>query len=357
MVPPPPVSPHRDDIAARNLACALGLPGAENLDCLRVLRTVDAWASRVGSETSRLAYIFHRDPDQFEGSFSRFRMEILTTILQRDLGVHYRQELIDMPDHEFFSRPEHLFLHGITSGVGGTCSSLPVAFVAVGRRLGYPLSLARARRHFFARWDEPGGERFNVECTSRGFKSYPDEYYLTWPHPVTLEQVERGGLLRSLETHEETACFFAQRGVCFEENGKLGQAAMAIANAVEINPENMDHQAYLSRSLLLWQDEQMRQLTQGCPHIRVFPPYHRFPRVPRDAVGDLAYLMARDILLRAAEPERVLWGPLRRDPTLRPPDIPGFVEVDFNGPPGEEIAMTFHGEAPASFTGGAARTK
>jgi hypothetical protein len=33
----------------------------------------------------------------------------LATVLQKELGVHYRQEVIDMDDHSFFRRSEHLF--------------------------------------------------------------------------------------------------------------------------------------------------------------------------------------------------------------------------------------------------------
>src|SRR5262249_33522065 len=109
------------DIAATNLRAARGLPGSEGIDERACLRTLDAWASRVAGETNRLAYLFHRNPSAYENSFSRFCMEALVTVLQRDLGVHYRQELIDMADREFFGRSEHLFIHGVVAGMGGTC--------------------------------------------------------------------------------------------------------------------------------------------------------------------------------------------------------------------------------------------
>lgn len=61
-------------------------------------------------------------------------------------------------------------------GGRGTCSSLPPLYVAIGRRLGYPLKLVKSFAHLFARWDNGAGERFNIECTARQFVSHPDEY-------------------------------------------------------------------------------------------------------------------------------------------------------------------------------------
>ena len=67
---------------------------------------------------------------------------------------------------------------------------MPVLYVAVGRRLGYPLKLATTKGHLFARWDgldhsyPAWRERFNIEGT-HGFSSYPDDYYKTWPFKLT----------------------------------------------------------------------------------------------------------------------------------------------------------------------------
>ena len=46
------------DCAAVNLACAAGLPGAEDLDVPHCLAVLDAWAGHVGRETERYAGLF-----------------------------------------------------------------------------------------------------------------------------------------------------------------------------------------------------------------------------------------------------------------------------------------------------------
>src|SRR6266849_4288950 len=176
------------DVLDVNFACAVGLPGAEAINQASCKETVRAWVKLIRRETNRLAYVFDRRPELYENSFARLEIEVMVTVLQRDLGVHYRQDLIDMDDAAFFSRAEHLFAHGVIQGKSGTCTSLPVVYVAVGRQLGYPLKLVHTKRHVFARWDEPGKEHFNIECTSRGVNWYPDEHYLEWPFASTSEE-------------------------------------------------------------------------------------------------------------------------------------------------------------------------
>jgi hypothetical protein len=185
------------DIGRANLEHAAALPGLGRLDIPRYLRWIDQAAAAVRLQTERYLYRFRDEPEKYKNSEGVFRMMWLVTILQRDLHVHYRQETIELSDHDFFRDANNLFIHGIIDGKGGTCSSLPVLFAAVGRRLGYPLKLAGCKRHLFLRWDGPGGERFNVETTSRGFVSYPDEYYLKWPFEATSAEVQKYRFLQS----------------------------------------------------------------------------------------------------------------------------------------------------------------
>src|SRR6516164_8136330 len=177
------------DLAAVNLACAVGLSGAEQIDVASCLAMLHHWAEHVHAETERLAGQFESDPAAFENSWAYFRILVLATVLQQDCRVQYDPELIERDD--FFANAEHLFIHGVLQGKGGTCSSLPPVYVAVGRRLGYPLKLVQTNSHLFARWDDPEtGERFNIECTSRGLNCHSDDYYRGWPFPTKPEEVE-----------------------------------------------------------------------------------------------------------------------------------------------------------------------
>ena len=110
-------------------------------------------------------------------------MLMMAVVLYEDFSVRYNPERISAPgavdpnDH-FFADSRDIFLHGLLlpslnpqlstlNLPTGTCSSLPVLYIAIGRRLGYPLKLATTKSHLFIRW-EGAGERFDLEATGRG---------------------------------------------------------------------------------------------------------------------------------------------------------------------------------------------
>ncbi len=210
------------DIATLSLFCARGLPGAEGTDFKACRETLGTWASCVRVETERWWHTFVRRPEDYHHSPGQYRMMMLVTVLQQDLGVSYN---IPFTAGDYDGRDSrNLQLHGLLSRHGGTCVTMPILYLAIGRRLGYPLYLVRAWGHLFARWEELGGERFNVECTSRGFASYSDDYYRTWPQAVTEEQVRKAGLFRNLGAREELAELFTARGHCLFDNLRFSEA-------------------------------------------------------------------------------------------------------------------------------------
>jgi hypothetical protein len=241
------------DIASVNLACAAGLPTTEGLDGDACLRVIDTWAEHVRGETARCAAQFHANPSDFENSWGYFRVLVMTTVLQQDFGVRYDPLLVDRDD--FFTRPEHLFVHGVVQGKGGTCTSLPPLYVAVGRRLGYPLKLVQTHSHLFARWDNPATkDRFNIECTARGLNCYPDDYYRNWPRPTSERYVERYGWLVSQTPREYLAWFLVTRGHCLMENGYHREAVEAYALAVKLTARHRGYEGCVELAIRRWLD-------------------------------------------------------------------------------------------------------
>ncbi len=154
------------DVAFVNLTIAAGLPGSESLDVHAALARLDRWAELIDTNTTHWRSNFVAQDEC--RTDAEFRMMAMVTLLQRDLGVTYNPACMTGPFNALNSR-DH-FLHGALSEHGGTCCSLPTLYLAVGRRLGYPLKLVHTKRHSFVRWDDPhGGEQFNVECACVGF--------------------------------------------------------------------------------------------------------------------------------------------------------------------------------------------
>jgi hypothetical protein len=224
-----------------NLLCARDLSPANQPNLEQCQSTLNAWANRVRSETDRHWYRFRQNPAKFENSEGYFRMLMLTVVLAEDFGIHYDEQRKAAPgslhgNDGFFSDPEDVFLHGLLGPKRqGTCSSMPVLYLAVGRELGYPLKLVTSEAHLFVRWDG-AGERFNIEATSRGLNRFPDDYYRHWPFEVSPAEEAGQGYLKSLTAAEELAVFLSIRGMCLRAAGKLPQAAESFAAATRLAP-------------------------------------------------------------------------------------------------------------------------
>jgi hypothetical protein len=144
----------------------------------------------------------------------------------------------------------------IADTLGGTCTSMPVMYVAVGRRLGYPLKLVTTDSHLFLRWggrNHPNPawrERFNIEGAGQGFSSFDDSYYKTWPLKVTKQQVRANRYLISLTPREELAQFLAARGHCASDNKRFAFAARCYENAYRYDTARPCYRAWFTKAAM-----------------------------------------------------------------------------------------------------------
>jgi hypothetical protein len=138
-----PVDLENCDIARMNLLCAEGLPGAEDLNVGASLALLDQWAAHIKAETDRNFHHFQEDPAYYYNSEAFYKMLLMSVVVYEDYGVRYNPKWIIAPaevqdDDHFFADSRDILLHGLTGFQRmGTCSSMPVLYIALGRRLGY----------------------------------------------------------------------------------------------------------------------------------------------------------------------------------------------------------------------------
>ncbi len=143
---------------------------------------------------------------------------------------------------------------------------MPVLYVAVGRRLGYPLKLAETRAHLFFRWEDLEGkhfgfpEQFNVEGAGEGIAMRSDEHYLTWPESWSDADKRGGWYLRSLTLAQELAGFLVARGECLADNGRLSEAIQSYQWACVLAPEDERYAWHLRRYSSRMAADQFRAL-------------------------------------------------------------------------------------------------
>ena len=250
----------RLDIGALNLICASGLPGAESLDIAKSMDWLDDAARQVDFQTRRHWYRFVKSPATYHHSPGYFCCYFLLQVLQEEFHVRYNPARVKDPKFQDprsidpdFKDSRDLFIHGIIDGPGGTCGSIPVMYVAVGRRLGYPLKLVETKCHLFFRWEDHEGQRFgfpeqfNVEGAGEGIHMHPDQHYREWPEPWTEADAIGGYYLKSLTPSHELAGFLVTRGECLADLGRIEETIQCYQWACALAPDDPRYSALLRR--------------------------------------------------------------------------------------------------------------
>jgi hypothetical protein len=233
-------------IARMNLLCTKDLPGRNSLSDDALLARMDQMTRAVQSETARNYRRFVRIPAEYEGSEEYYKIGMLITTLGLDFGVRYNPDKAGLlggkplSNEEFFSSADDVYITGLLGDSKmGTCSSMPVLCVAIGRMLGYPLSLVSAKGHLLFRWDDGKTQR-NFECTNK-VRCHSNEELMKWPYPITDEELKKGLYLKNFTAREELAAFLSIRAHVLATFNRVEEASWAIAKAVELVSEDPNY--------------------------------------------------------------------------------------------------------------------
>lgn len=227
---------HRD-LAELNLLCARHLPGTENLDIQKPLRTLEHWTDIVRLGTNYALQNRDSFPTLDDLSESEYRIHTMFSVLYRHLGLTLNTEVLD-PDYTYDGTDSrNNFIHAVLQeAYPATCCTAPVIFAAIGRRLGYPIKLVKTNQHIFCRWVGEDGERFNIEATNQGYYRIADEHYHNWPEPISQKAFRQGVFLTELSPRQEIALFLHLRGICLLWNLRIGNAVEAFMLACQLDP-------------------------------------------------------------------------------------------------------------------------
>ncbi len=245
------------DIAYLNLVCAQGLNGSEDLDIPACIARLDEMAANIWGKIEVGRYLYERNPASFDNSLGHFNAISMVTYAVKDYGVIYNPARIETPnslspDDVFFSDSKEVFINGLLQRDPpmGTCSSLPVYWIALGRRLGYPLYMSNTLLHFFVRWDG-NGDHFNFEGSQAGCGIHDDAYYHEFPIPLDDAKIKYLGLLESFTRKEELMHFLITRGTCLRAHGRNEEARRAYRLAFQCYPNNFaEGYLYLNRDFM-----------------------------------------------------------------------------------------------------------
>jgi hypothetical protein len=236
----------RQDTVVLNLLCAVALPGSEELDVAKCVARVNRLAAFVKGGIERSLHRSSADPD-YGHCEPMWRMAHLVTMVKRDFGAMYNPELRQHSPTTGgapATSSRDIFIHGLLDDNRkrrhGTCASIPVLITAVARRLGYPVSLAAAGRHVYARWHGHLAG-FNIEASNPMGMTIPsdDEY---WRDMAAATPAARQPLsayyLRMLTPGEEFALFMKNRVEYLIEAARFEDTLVWAARALQFAPDD-----------------------------------------------------------------------------------------------------------------------
>ena len=250
----------RVDIGRMNIICARDVTRTEVIDTAKYVAKLDEWAAIAKRLEQKYLPRYAKNAARYDHSLAKFKAVTLALTIQQDLKCDYNMELItsgtmdDLRTPRFFKNPDDVFITGLLKNGKGSCASMPVLFVALGRRLHYPVYLAHTKGHLYCRWDD-GQESFNIEMTGQGVGAPPDSAYKGPPYNPTEAEIKSEGMLRNLTNRESFALFVETAGVSREANGDFRLAAIFYDIALQLRPHSVmlrplrDHAARVASSI------------------------------------------------------------------------------------------------------------
>lgn len=207
-----------------NLLVAKSVPCLAGLDIDLYREQADRWAADVQQWLPIAEREFHQTPEKWKNDINFFRLGVLCRYLEFDAKIACNEDQRDGALIEY-TNPSDLFLNGVMDRRRGTCGNMAVLHVAIGWRLGWPVSLACVKRHFVCRYDD-GRITHNIEATQAGyggFKSDPDEY-LAERYGLPPVAISSGSDLRALKPREMLGVFLGFRGRHMRDTGRWDEA-------------------------------------------------------------------------------------------------------------------------------------
>ena len=234
----------RVDIGRMNIICARNVIRDEVLDTEKYVARLDEWAETAGCIEQKYLPAYEKNAARYDNSLAKFKAVTLALTIQQDLKCGYNMELIrsgamnDLRSPRFFRNPDDVFITGLLKRGKGSCSSLPVLFVALGRRLHYPVFLAHTKGHLYCRWDD-GRESFNIEMTGQGVDTPPDSFYRGMPYNPSPDDIVKEGMLRNLTNGESLGLFLEISAMNREAHGDMDLAFLFYGLALRLRPESV----------------------------------------------------------------------------------------------------------------------
>jgi hypothetical protein len=228
----------KTDPLVMNLTVARDIPRLARLDIDHYRRSVNGWALDLARRLPGAEVEFRKTPQDWRSDLAFFRLGFLCWYVDEVLGIRYREDQKNLLSVSY-TAPRDLFVNGVIDTRRGTCGNMSALHVAVGWRLGWPVSLACARWHILCRYDD-GKVTHNIEATNNGqggFSAPADAYYLK-EYGIREWAVRCGSDLAALRPRELLGLFVSLRARHYHDCGNFQRALVDYQLAHRLFPNN-----------------------------------------------------------------------------------------------------------------------
>lgn len=157
------------------------------------------------------------------------RIRVINTYLYQQQDFHYDKE------DPYGKKDKNRFLNGILSTKSGSCQTMPLLYLAIAQRLGYPIYPVSAPQHLFLRYESQDLEMQNIETTSGGAYATNEDYIRDMDIPE--KAVKTGAYLETMTYRELLGDLIAENGTYWARQKDLMRAIKYFEIAVRLNPK------------------------------------------------------------------------------------------------------------------------
>ncbi|MBI3377384.1 MAG: hypothetical protein HY035_03130 [Nitrospirae bacterium] len=199
---------------------------------------VNAYSAKIDAMVSNVRILTKgsSDPD--------YRIRALNTYLYKIVGIKY-----DFSD-PFGKNTKNRYINGVLDSKRGNCVSIPILYLAIAQRLGYPVYAVAAPEHLFLRYVDPIFKDQNIEATGGGGYSSDKEYIKNFQ--ISKAGIKSGTYLKTMSHRALVADMVSQLAGYWIEKGDFRRAIRYLEKCVKISPNSAEINSNLGKSYWLY---------------------------------------------------------------------------------------------------------
>ena len=235
------------DPLVMNLLVAKELPALAHIDIDSYRSQADLWAEQIRRRLLTDEREFHKTPNDWANCIHLFRLGVMCHHLDRSVGIAYKESHRNLKE-VFYTDANDLFLTGVISDRRGTCGTMAALHLALGWRLGWPVTLTKVWWHCMLRFDN-GQVIWNVETTDtgRGGFSCRDDADIIQKKEIAPEHIRSGSDLVTLTPRQVLGVFLGNLGRHHWDTMNVEAARIRFAQALRLYPQSRVYQHMLHR--------------------------------------------------------------------------------------------------------------